>query len=207
MSVKRIKIEESELNYDNSINTSLFGQYWDLLRQYIYSIININRFPLCQFRRSYIHSEDSGQARCFYLNLIGEGVYDSGGPYRELFTLICSKEVIGIYDIYFFIYLDDFHFLIPIPNSNYNLGNNSQSLIFNSSYEDREKYFYFLGILYGICQRDMIRLDVDIHSIIWKYLVNEKIVKKDILEVDNYIDEKNPYIITLYYLFKIDLVY
>lgn len=106
-------------------------------------------------------------------------------------------NIYNYFSNFFFEFIDDFHFLIPIPNSNYNLGNDSQSLIFNSAYENKDRYFYFLGILYGICQRDLIRLDIDIHSIIWKYLVNEEIVKKDILEVDNYIDENNPYILLL----------
>lgn len=39
LSVKRIKTDDSELNSSSSINTSLFGQYWDLLRQYIYNIL------------------------------------------------------------------------------------------------------------------------------------------------------------------------
>lgn len=147
----------------------------------VYYNIYINRYPLCQFRRSYIHSEDSGQPRCFYVSMIGEGVYDSGGPYREILSVVCSKEIIN-----------DFQFFIQIPNEKYGLGT-SQSYIFNSKYKNKTKYFYFLGILYGICQRHYIRLDIDIHYSIWKYLVNENIDLYDIKDIDYY-SKNNEYI-------------
>lgn len=44
LSVKRIKIDESDVNSTNSINTSLYGQYWDLLRQYTIILISLFLF-------------------------------------------------------------------------------------------------------------------------------------------------------------------
>ena len=49
-------------------------------------IDNMETLPIASLRRQFNHAEDAGQKRCFFVRLVGEGVYDSGGPYREVIT-------------------------------------------------------------------------------------------------------------------------
>ena len=45
-------------------------------------------------------------------------------------------------------------------------------------------YFYFLGILMGICIRTGVCLPIDLPRSIWKKLVGQNITMDDILEVE-----------------------
>lgn len=43
-------------------------------------------------RRSFVHVQDSGQPRAFYVKFVGEGVDDHGGPYRAIFQSALADE-------------------------------------------------------------------------------------------------------------------
>ncbi|CAN0463072.1 unnamed protein product, partial [Phaeothamnion confervicola] len=43
-------------------------------------------------RRAFVHMQDAGQARAFYIKFKGEGVDDHGGPYRAAFQTAVAEE-------------------------------------------------------------------------------------------------------------------
>ena len=73
-------------------------------------------------RRDYSHSQDAGQQRSFFVKLIGEGVFDNGGPYRAVVSAACGEEPAG-----------PLQFLQPCPNAENNTGSNRDVMVFNAN--------------------------------------------------------------------------
>src|SRR3546814_54339 len=61
---------------------SLFGQLLE----------GISGWDDRQLRRSFVHMQDAGQPRAFYVKFTGEGVDDHGGPYRAAFQTAVGEE-------------------------------------------------------------------------------------------------------------------
>ena len=73
------------LSFDDKFRMSLFGQLYDALG-------NMDDRSL---RRSFVHMQDAGQPRAFYVKFTGEGVDDHGGPYRTVFQTAVGEEPQG----------------------------------------------------------------------------------------------------------------
>ena len=68
---------------DDAEARSVFGQ----LRRQMAS-----RADARGLRRSFVHMQDGGQPRAFYVKFVGEGVDDHGGPYRAVFQAALGDE-------------------------------------------------------------------------------------------------------------------
>ena len=61
---------------------------------------NISKEAMCNWddrslRRAFVHMQDAGQARAFFVKFTGEGVDDQGGPYRAVFETAVGEETTG----------------------------------------------------------------------------------------------------------------
>lgn len=70
------------LSFDDKLRMSLFGQLLEA----------ISGWDDRQLRRSFVHMQDAGQPRAFYVKFTGEGVDDHGGPYRAAFQTAVGEE-------------------------------------------------------------------------------------------------------------------
>ena len=62
----------SVIPFAERLRVSVFGQL----------VENIRHWDERSLRRSFVHMQDAGQARAFFVKFTGEGVDDHGGPYR-----------------------------------------------------------------------------------------------------------------------------
>ena len=62
----------SVIPFAERLRVSVFGQLVDSMRHW----------DDRSLRRSFVHMQDAGQARAFFVKFTGEGVDDHGGPYR-----------------------------------------------------------------------------------------------------------------------------
>jgi len=114
--------------------------------------------------------------RAFRVKLIGEGVDDNGGPYREVFIQTCNELQ----------QLDILPFLIPSPNQRSKFGNNQEKYIVNPSQNTPQalEMYKFIGRMMGISVRCQISFPINFPSIIWKLIVGEEPDKLDIEPID-----------------------
>lgn len=125
--------------------------------------------------RDYSHSQDAGQQRSFYVKLIGEGVFDNGGPYRAVVNAACGEEVAG-----------PLQFLIPCPNSQNNMGLNRDVMVFNASMTNpidlgRLKLW---GRLSGMSHRQDMLVSVSLPTLVFKACTGLVVDEGDLLEID-----------------------
>merc|ERR1712000_730383 len=117
---------------------------------------------------------DDGQPRTFKVKFEGEGVDDYGGPYRDVFTTICTEICL----------LKDgnnvnegclLHLLDPIPNWINKVGNERERFLFITHPTPKEKkMLYFFGQFLGIALRSNISLNIPFSSFIWKRLSSQR---------------------------------
>ena len=103
-----------------------------------------------------------------------EYVQGLGGPYRQFFSDI-SKE------------LNDYlPLIIETQNNINNKGEFKDCYTINPSYNgiNALDQYEFLGVLMGICIRTGVHLTLDLCSLVWKQIVNEKINLDDIFQYD-----------------------
>jgi hypothetical protein len=80
---RRIK---ASLGFQERLRSSVLGQLMDGLR-------NLEDKSL---RRAFVHTQDAGQSRAFFVKLVGEGGDDNGGPYRAVFMDAIGEEVVDL---------------------------------------------------------------------------------------------------------------
>lgn len=104
--------------------------------------VNMEMVPLASLRKQFNHAEDAGQKRCFFVRLVGEGVYDSGGPYREVLTTAAAVEPFEPLQL-------------ATPCSNWEGGTTEEEMwyIRNSQLSPSEfnRLCFYWGITIGIC--------------------------------------------------------
>ena len=144
----------------------------DLLPLSLFSqlIKNIEVLPISHFRKDFYHVEDAGQLRSFYVRLIGEGVYDSGGPYREIIKTCAGIEPIHIFGM-----------AKLTENCENGLTHTEDMEIVASSHY----YGFYWGVLVGIAIRDEISLPFSFTNLFYKQLVGKQVDKYDLIEVDS----------------------
>lgn len=165
ISLDRIKaIKFSYLNIpDKEFNYTIFSQVFKSLKSslhnYIpYHIANINH-------------------TLFYVNLIGEGASDGGGPGREVFTSIFAD-----------LFSDKIDLFIRTPNNKTNTGIGRDLWTINPSansdiYLD---FFKVLGKLMTFSYFSKVYCDMNLPKIFWKCITEDEINKEDLEEIDFY---------------------
>ena len=109
--------KKTALSPRERLSKSLFGQM-----QYA-----LNSFDERSLRRSFVHMQDEGQPRAFFVKLT-EGVDDHGGPYRAVFQTAVGEEPQQLLDL-----------LVPCDNSSGEVGDNRDKLVFSPSLIGDEK--------------------------------------------------------------------
>ena len=140
---------------------SLFLQAFSQYKYYDISSYRAKKFP-------------GDPKLAFQVIFINEFVQGLGGPYRQFFSDI-SKE------------LNEYLPLIIETQNNINKRGEFKDLYtINPSYNgiNALEQYEFLGILMGICIRTGVHLTLDLCSLVWKQIVNEKINLEDILQFD-----------------------
>jgi hypothetical protein len=146
------------------ISFTLFGQLYRGLRSVSSSSL----------RQEWSGMLDAGQLRAFRVNFSGEGSDDYGGPYREVFSHVCSELESDVLPL-----------LIPVPNKKSETGENRDCFIFDPRRKDEDlKYYRFIGQLMGIALRCSITLSLRLPSFFWKFLLGEPFDRDDLLAFD-----------------------
>ena len=176
-----IKIMTNNINYTDDINEqninniniknllknnltekeSLFLQAFGQYKYYDISNYRAKKFP-------------GDPKLAFQVIFKNEFVQGLGGPYRQFFSDI-SKE------------LNEYLPLIIETQNNINKKGEFKDLFtINPSYNgiNALEQYEFLGVLMGICIRTGVHLTLDLCSLVWKQIVNEKINLEDIFEYD-----------------------
>ena len=156
------------LSFTEKFQSSIFGQLYE----------HIKTWEDRSLRRSFIHVEDAGQKRAFFVKFVGEGVDDHGGPYRAVFQSAVGEEPMEVLDLF-----------VPVPNAEENYGDNREKYIFNSNLynnDNKAHYYVFLGKLLGIACRHKIAVPLSLPSLVWKPLVGEKVNISDLESIDRH---------------------
>ena len=166
------------LSGEDMILSSMFCQLWRELKHHSPDKLRI----------SYTHPMDDGQSRTFKVKFEGEGVDDYGGPYREVFQIICEelktlassgKKSSDKCNCCFF------PILHPTPNWNAEgSGERYKFTFLPFSSGLRLELYRFLGHLVGIALRSKITLELPLASYIWKAVVREPLTNIDIQSFD-----------------------
>merc|ERR1719362_1182539 len=189
----------------------------DPVRKRKYSVFSqmrneINGWDSAALRRGHVAKGHGGQKRAFKVKLVGEGVNDYSGPYREVFTDV-TREIVNICKTG----NTSLGILEPSPNNFNDVGDNRnlfvfaqklQSQTFDISLSAEESIFrahfasclcdtsdnirstedslIFLGKLTGIAYRHGLLLDLPLPlGLVWKRLTEEDVDDLQILrEID-----------------------
>ena len=153
------------LSFDEKLKRSLFGQLLQLTKSWDEKI----------FRKSYTHTQDVGQARSFYVKLLGEGVYDNGGPYRATFETAIGEDALFL------------GLLTLCPNAMDDMSNNRDLYTINTKLNNTNlDLIRHLGKLIGVAKRHDILSPVSIVPLVWKSLIGEILTNFDLLNIDTF---------------------
>ena len=148
---------KNNLNDKDSLFLQAFNQY----KYYDISSYRSKRFP--------------GDPKiAFKVIFKNEFVQGLGGPYRQFFSDI-SKELNEYLPL-----------LIETQNNINNKGEYKDCYTINPGYKgiNALEQYEFLGVLMGICIRTGVHLTLDLCSLVWKLIANEKIDLEDIFQYD-----------------------
>ena len=148
---------KTNLNEKDSLFLQAFNQY----KYYDISSYRSKKFP--------------GDPKiAFKVIFKNEFVQGLGGPYRQFFSDI-SKELNEYLPL-----------IIETQNNLNNKGEFKDCYTINPSYNgiNALEQYEFLGVLMGICIRTGVHLTLDLCSLVWKQIVNEKINLDDIFQYD-----------------------
>ena len=114
--------------------------------------------------------------RLFKVNLIGENAIDAGGPYREIISSMCGELQSNYIDLF-----------IKTPNNENNIGQSRDKYIINPSLnKDIHKSAYeFIGKLMILAISSGESLNLNLHPIIWKGILEREITFEDYKTIDH----------------------
>ena len=143
---------------DIQLNETVFGQLFQIFKD-----INGKEF-----------FKDKGQ-RLFRVNLGAEGGQDAGGPYREILSDICND-----------LQSDYIELFIKTPNNKNDIGELRDKYIINPDCDNinHKKAFEFIGKLMGLSISSEDALNFNLHPLIWKSLLENKITFNDYKTID-----------------------
>ena len=143
---------------DNDLNYTVFSQLFRQTRNY----------P----QKNYLCKKDN---RLFKIRLIGEGATDFSGVYNEVISIISFELESNYLDL-----------LIKTPNNKNEIGSLRDKYMPNPKARGKTKndMFYFLGnlMLHAICSRNVLNLNL--HPIFYKKLLNQEIDFNEIETLD-----------------------
>jgi len=119
--------------------------------------------------------------RCFKVKFAGEAADDYGGPYREVFTMLCSElqneAVLPL--------------LLQTPNGQHNVGSNRDRFIMQPSALSTEhlQWYEFLGVLMAmsLLQKETT-ISLSLCSVVWKQLVQQAADTSDLAGFDEMVN-------------------
>ena len=176
ISINRVEARNAEkskdhLSFSERLKVSVFGQLQS----------SMMTWDDRSLRRAYVHMQDAGQKRAFFVKFTGEGVDDQGGPYRAVFQTAVGEETMHLLNL-----------LVPCPNANSEIGENRDKYTFNTELlnamqnnnNNNSAVFVHLGKLIALACRHQILMPLSLPKLIWKPLVGEPVDLKDLLAVD-----------------------
>ena len=152
--------ENSKKIKDIELKEIIFGQVFHSFEK---AKINENEFLL-----------NKGD-RLFRVNLIGENAIDAGGPYHEVISYMCGELQSNYCDLF-----------IKTPNNENNSGLLTDKYIPNpnSNKNIHKKAYIFIGKLFGMALSSGEALNLNLHPIIWKDILENEITFEDYKFVD-----------------------
>ena len=148
---------------------SLFGQLYNKIHNWDERLL----------RRSYVHKENAGQARAFFVSFVGEGVVDHSGPYRAAFEVAIGEEPFELLNLF-----------VPSPNAKSEVGDSRDFVVFNENILGNVGALWqyeFLGKLIGLACRHKIMVPLIFPPFYWKSLCRELLVSHDLHDVDEHL--------------------
>jgi E3 ubiquitin-protein ligase HERC1 len=145
-------------------------------------------FKFCVFVQAFHQLNDldpsslRSTSRAFTVRLTGEGATDSGGPYRESLSHMCSD-----------LQSDQLPLFIPCPNAQLaieevGIGKNRDKWIPkpSSTSATHLAMYEFVGKLMGVAIRTRTPIPLDLPSVVWKPLVGMNLNIDDLRDIDQY---------------------
>jgi hypothetical protein len=173
ISINRVEARNAEkskdhLSFPERLKVSVFGQL----------LSSMMSWDDRSLRRAYVHMQDAGQKRAFFVKFTGEGVDDQGGPYRAVFQTAVGEETTQLLNL-----------LVPCPNALSEIGENRDKYTFNTELlntmqNNNSTVYVHLGKLIALACRHQILVPLSLPKLIWKPLVGEPVDVKDLLAVD-----------------------
>ncbi|CAM9594470.1 unnamed protein product, partial [Laminaria digitata] len=171
---RSVAVEGEALGFGDKLRASLFGQLNEAMSDW----------EDRDLRRSFVHMQDAGQARAFYVRFKGEGVDDHGGPYRAVFQTAMGEEPSGLLSL-----------LTPCPNGRNHFGPNQDKVLLDPRSSAagsvgggvdpaRLSLFHHMGRLLGVAGRHRIHVPLALPSLVWKPLVGATLGAGDLEAVD-----------------------
>ena len=113
--------------------------------------------------------------KLFKVDLKGEGAIDEGGPYSEIISNICDE-----------LQSDYVELFIKTANNKYNIGDLRERYIVNPNSNNiiYKKAFEFIGKLMALSISSGETLNLNLHPIVWKCLLEKKITFKEYETID-----------------------
>ena len=117
------------------------------------------------------------KARLFKVKLLGENAVDAGGPYQEVISIMCGELQSDYIDLF-------------IKTSN----NETESGLLRERYipnplctkKIHKKAYTFIGKLFALSLSSGVGLNLNLHPIIWKSILENEITLKDYELIDVY---------------------
>ena len=144
---------------DIHLNETIFGQLFHILGE----------------NKGEVFLLEKGQ-NLFSVKLKGEDAIDQGGPYREILSDICDE-----------LQSDYIELFIKTPNNKNNIGELRDKYIINPDANNinYNKAFEFIGKLIILSISSGEPLNLNLHPIVWKMILENKITFKEYKTIDN----------------------
>ena len=150
--------ENSEKIPDIDLNETIFGQLF-----HIYENVEGKIFLL------------EKNERLFRVELLGEGAIDAGGPFHETISGLCNELQSDYIDLF-----------IKTPNNKYNIGELRDKYIINPNSNKiiHKKAYEFIGKLMAMAISSGEALNLNLHPIIWKKILDNEISFEEYKTID-----------------------
>lgn len=162
--VNRVMAQRAVLaSPEDAVQKSVFAQL----------VKGLEVLPIAHFRRDFCHAEDAGQKRAFFVRLIGEGVYDSGGPYREIIGTAAGVEAVSVLGL-----------AKLTANCENGLTRDEEYVVADFRTDSKRaefyRYEYYWGLLIGLALRGSVSLPLPLSPLVLKMLCGEKVGVEDL---------------------------
>ncbi len=176
-----IKMMTNNINYTDDVNEQaidninvknlLMNNLTEKDSLFLQAFNQYKNFDISSYRAKKMPGDPKLAFQVIFKNEFVQGL---GGPYRQFFSDI-SKELNEYLPL-----------LIETQNNINKKGEFKDLFTINPSYNgiNALEQYEFLGVLMGICIRTGVHLTLDLCSLVWKQIVNEKINLEDILQYD-----------------------